>query len=295
MLIRNILHYIKEAFLSIGRNGWMSFASVSVVAVSLFILGTFYLVNLNAEHITAELESQVEIIAEVAEDLTAEEIEQLRVTVIQLPEVEEVRFVSKSEALQRLKERMGEEWVEGYEDEERNPLPHSFEIRTIVPQDVPVVAGKLEKIPGIADVEYGAGVVEKLFRVGSVVRWIGLTFMVGLAVTAMFLIANTIKLTVNTRSKEIMIMKWVGATEWFIRWPFVIEGIILGLIGALIPSLLLYYLYGEAVNWSQTNINFLPLLPSYLVIGELIKLLLLLGTIIGALGSALSVRRFLKV
>lgn len=293
MIIRNFIYFIKEAFCSIARNGWMSFASVSVVAITLLILGSFTLLNLNVEHIANEIKEQVEIIARVDENCGPEEVEKLRVSLIQLAQVEEVRFVSKEEALERLKEQLGE-FMEGYE-QERNPLRDSFEIRTINPEDVPAVAAEIQKIPGIAAVDYGAEVVDKLFRSTNAIQWVGLAFMIGLAGTALALIANTIKLTVNARAKEIMIMKWVGATEWFIRWPFIFEGIILGTIGALIPSLLLIYLYGEAFNWARMNLYFLPLVAPEQVLVDLSKLLLLLGASIGALGSMFSMRRFLKV
>jgi cell division transport system permease protein len=119
--------------------------------------------------------------------------------------------------------------------------------------------------------------------------------MVGLTLTALFLIINTIKLTVNARSSEIMIMKYVGATEWFIRWPFLIEGLLLGSFGAFIPTLILVYLYWQTVSWAQVNIYFPILVPPDVILGQLAKVLLMLGTALGALGSVISMRRFLRV
>ncbi|HAA37726.1 MAG TPA: ABC transporter permease [Firmicutes bacterium] len=294
MLIRNIAYFFKEAMRSIVRNGWMSFASVAVVTVTLLILGSFMLLNINVEQITQEIKDQVEIVVYLDEELAGSEVEQLRVAVIQLPQVEEVRYVSKEQALARLQSQLGE-LVAGYEEEGRNPLRDSFEIRTKIPEDIPAVAQTLQTLPGIARVDYGTDVVEKLFRFTGAVRWVGLAFMGGLAFTALFLIANTIKLTVNARAKEIMIMKWVGATEWFIRWPFVIEGVLLGGIGALLPALALFYLYHEVVAWTKVNLFFLPLVPPQMVLVSITKLLLLIGITIGGLGSLLSMRRFLKV
>jgi cell division transport system permease protein len=294
MGLKTLVYYIKEAFLSIFRNGWMSMASIGVVAVTLFILGSFMLLNINVEHLTDEIKNQVEIIAYVDEELDAEEVDELRVSVIQLTHVEEVRFVSKDDALERLKENLGE-MVAGYGEGRRNPLRDSFEIRTFIPEDIPQVAAMLRSMPGIAKVDYGTDIVEKLFLFTGVLKWVGLVFMGGLALTAAFLIANTIKLTVNARSNEIMIMKYVGATEWFIRWPFVIEGILLGCIGALIPRFVLSYLYGLTVSWAQLNLIFLPLVRPEHVLGEMGTLLLSIGIVIGCLGSLMSMRRFLKV
>ncbi|MDW7651605.1 MAG: permease-like cell division protein FtsX [Bacillota bacterium] len=294
MLIRNWVYYIKEAFRSIFRNGWMSFASIAVVAVTLFILGSFMLLNINVEQITEDIKGQVEIIAYVDETVAPDEVDAIRIALIQMTQIEEVRFVTREEALDRLKEELGE-LVDGYEEDGRNPLRDSFEIRTIIPEDIPAVATELEKMPGIAKVVYGEEIVGKLFQFTGVVQWVGLAFMAGLALTAMFLIANTIRLTVNARSKEIKIMKYVGATEWFIRWPFLIEGVFLGFFGALIPTLMLMYIYGEAVGWTSLNMYFLPLVAPEVVLDEMAKLLLLLGTAIGGFGSLISIRRFLRV
>ncbi|MBT9168030.1 MAG: Cell division protein FtsX [Syntrophomonadaceae bacterium] len=294
MLIRNWLYFIKEAFSSVYRNGWMSLASIGVVAVTLFILGSFILLNINVEYISEDIKQQVEIVAFVDESLASDELDSLRVSLIQMGKVEEVRFVSREDALERLKEQLGP-LVEGFEGSERNPLRDSFEIRAIVPEDIPAVAEEVTELPGIARVDYGRGVVEQLFSITGVVSWIGIAFIIGLALMAMFLIANTIKLTVNARAKEIMIMKYVGATEWFVRWPFLIEGILLGFLGALLPTVFLMFIYSKAVAWTNLNLHFLPLVSPGAVIMELAKLLLVLGAVVGGSGSLVSMRRFLKV
>lgn len=293
-MLRSWGYCLPEAFRSIVRNSWMSFASVGAVAVTLFILGSFMLLNVNVEYLTNQIKDQVEIIAYVDEALSGAEVDRLRVSLIQMDRVEEVRFVSRQEALQRLKEDLGEEMVAGFEADGRNPLRDSFEIRAIIPEDIPQVAAELEAMPGIARIDYGTAVVEKLFRFAGAVRWVGLFFMGGLALTALFLIANTIKLTVAARSTEIMIMKFVGATEWFVRWPFLIEGLALGSFGALLPTLALIYLYGQTVAVAQVHLNFLPLVPPQEIVWQLSRILLLLGTAIGGAGSLLSMRRFLK-
>lgn len=293
-MLRSWGYCLPEAFRSIVRNSWMSFASVGAVAVTLFILGSFMLLNVNVEYLTNQIKDQVEIIAYVDEALSGAEVDRLRVSLIQMDRVEEVRFVSRQEALQLLKEDLGEEMVAGFEADGRNPLRDSFEIRAIIPEDIPQVAAELEAMPGIARIDYGTAVVEKLFRFAGAVRWVGLFFMGGLALTALFLIANTIKLTVAARSTEIMIMKFVGATEWFVRWPFLIEGLALGSFGALLPTLALIYLYGQTVAVAQVHLNFLPLVPPQEIVWQLSRILLLLGTAIGGAGSLLSMRRFLK-
>ncbi len=296
MHIRSLFYFIGEALKSIARNGWMSVASIAVVAITLLILGSFMVLNYNVTLITEDVKEQVQIVLYVDEEASGEDRLKLQQKLVGHPQMEEVRFVSRDEALERLKRQLGDRsyLVEGYEGED-NPLRDSYELRTKIPEDIAIVAGEIKEYPGVDYVDYGSGVVEPLFQFTGVVRWIGLIFMAGLAVTAVFLIAHTIRLTVYIRRKEIMIMKYVGATDWFIRWPFLFEGLVLGFIGAVIPIIIIYYGYNTAVAWAQTNIYFVSLVSPEDIIEEMVKVLLPLGVILGVLGSSISVRRFLKV
>jgi cell division transport system permease protein len=284
-----------EAFRSLYRNRWMSIASVGVVVVTLLMLGTFMMISLNITHITDVVKSQVEIVVYVDENAAPDQQSQLQARLTAHSELSEVRFVSREEALQRLQGQLGD-LLEGYEVDEENPLRDSYEIRTVVPESVTEIAQELEGYPAVASVYYGQGVVENLFNVTRALQLVALGLMVLLAVTAVFLIAHTIKLTVYIRSREIMIMKYVGATNWFIRWPFVLEGLTLGLLGALLPLIILFYLYQLSVDWVvANNLLFLSLLPVSAIMFELAKYLVPLGTGLGILGSSFSMGRFLKV
>ncbi len=297
MHIRSLLYFFGEALKSILRNGWMSLASIAVVAITLLILGSFMVLNRNVNEITRHIKEDVQIVLYVQEEATAAVQMELQQQLIAHPEMQEVRFVSKSEAMERLMDRLGDRahLVEYHMNEESNPLRNSYELRTRIPEDIPQVAREIERYPGVDYVDYGSGVVEPLFQFTGVVRWVGLLFMGGLAVTAVFLISHTIRLTVYIRRKEIMIMKYVGATEWFIRWPFIFEGLILGFVGALIPIFIIQYSYQTSVLWMQENIYFISMLPPEAVMQELVTLLIPLGMILGVVGSGISVRRFLKV
>jgi len=284
-----------EAFKSLYRNRWMSIASVGVVVVTLLMLGTFMMVSLNLAHITATVKGQVEIVVYVDEKATPEQQKQLQTMLEARTDLAEIRFVSREEALERLQPELGD-FLEGYDIEAENPLRDSYELRAIVPESVINIAKELEGYPAVGDVFYGQGVVEKLFNVTRGLQIVALSLMVLLSITAVFLIAHTIKLTVYIRSKEIMIMKYVGATNWFIRWPFILEGLTLGLLGAILPLFALYYIYGLAASWvTAQNIMFLSLLPVSVMMFELVKYLVPLGTGLGILGSSLSMGRFLKV
>ncbi len=295
MRYKGLLYAWGEALRSLYRNKWMTIASIGVVVVTLLMLGGFMLVNLNLNHITENVKEQVEIVLYVEDTATLAERNELREKLVAHSSLAEVRFVSRDEALQRLKKQMGD-IVEGYETAEENPLPDSFELRTHHPESVGAVAEELARYPAVAKVDYGKATVDRLFTATRAVQLVGLFLMVGLAITAIFLIAHTIKLTVFIRRREIMIMKYVGATNWFIRWPFVLEGLIIGLLGAVLPLAGLYYIYRASLEWvAANNLMFLTLLPASPIMGELSKYLIPLGTGLGILGSAFSMDRYLRV
>ena len=295
MRYNGLLYAWGEALRSLYRNKWMTIASIGVVVVTLLMLGGFMLVNLNLNHITENVKGQVEIVLYVEDTATLAERNELREKLVAHSSLAEVRFVSRDEALQRLKKQMGD-IVEGYETAEENPLPDSFELRTHHPESVGAVAEELARYPAVAKVDYGKATVDRLFTATRAVQLVGLFLMVGLAITAIFLIAHTIKLTVFIRRREIMIMKYVGATNWFIRWPFVLEGLIIGLLGAVLPLAGLYYIYLASLEWvAANNLMFLTLLPASPIMGELSKYLIPLGTGLGILGSAFSMDRYLRV
>lgn len=297
MKIKTWFYFLGEAFKSIYRNGWMSIASVGVVIVTLFLLGSFMILNYNMNFLSEDIKSQIEIVAFVGEDVESSQLDQLEKRISSMPQAEEVDLVSREDALVRLKEQLGEQGhlLEGYEDVESNPLRDSFEIRSRESEEVSALAQEIDSLPGIVKVDYGSEVVDKLFTVTRVINWVGLGFMFALGASAMFLIANTIKLAVYSRRQEIMIMKSVGATDWFIRWPFIIEGLVLGVIGSLVPLAGLYASYQYVVDWVYSNIPFLPLIPPSMVMEDIVKILIVLGVGLGILGSSFSIRRFLKV
>ncbi|SES80560.1 permease-like cell division protein FtsX [Anaerobranca gottschalkii] len=299
MIFRNALYFTKEAVLGVSKNRWMTIASAGVTFATLLVLGIFIIFNSNLQVMIDELKSQVEIVAYL--DLEAEEqhIDLVRDELLTIRGIKEIRYVSKEEALQRLREILGE-----YEDitagfDERNPLPASFEIALEDPEQVGDIAQRIENIPFVDNVQYGQEVVEKLFTALNLIQWIGFSFMTIMFIMAVFLISNTIKLTVYARRKEITIMKFVGATDWFIRWPFIIEGLLLGAIGTGISLLILYYGYNYALETVYNNIPesmiTIPLLTLDQIFPILVRYLTVLGLGLGALGSGISLRRFLKV
>lgn len=305
MRIRTIIRHFREGFRSIWRNGWMSFASISAISISLFILGVFMVLAMNINQLTKDIENEVEIRVYLDVGVERSMVPELQNKIGSLEGVKRIEFVSKEDGLEFLKERLGEEGralLEGQEGD-NNPLPDSFTVEVYDPRTIDVVASRIlalnegQEHPLIWELNYGADTVKTLFRVTDIVRNVGLILVAGLALMSMFLIANTIKITIVARRREIAIMKLVGATNGFIRWPFFIEGALLGIIGSAIPAVILTVLYGQLVSATQVELGLLQiaLLPLEDVTTILFGLLLGIGFVIGVWGSTLSVRKFLKV
>ena len=294
MRIKNIQYYFREAIQSIVRNSWISVASVGVVAVSLLILGSSLLLVLNANHIAANLESSVEISLFLKEQVTKDEVADLEDEIAGLPEVTEVVFVSKQQALEEMRDNFGEKSDILAGLEEKNPLPDALRIRTYNVEQVAPLAAALENYDEVDQVRYGQGVVEKLLALSKWVRTAGLVTMVLLGIAAVFLIATTIRLSVYSRRKEIGIMKILGATNWFVQFPFVLEGMILGLIGSLLAVIVIYFGYISLIDNIQLSLPFMQLVTDRSLIKPLMQGLLLVGLAIGAAGSMISMRKFIK-
>lgn len=298
MKFRTIVRHFREAFRNIWRNGWMTFASISTVSVTLMILGAFVLLALNVEHITGSVEKTVEIRLFLKMDTTDEQIKSIENEIRSMPEVAEVTFIPWEQGLEELKKGFGQDADLFAGLEKEKVLPDAFVVKTRIPQETGKVAELIAKIPQVEKVRYARDVVEKLFKITDTIRNIGIILILGLGFTAMFLIANTIKLTILSRSREIEIMKLVGATNGFIRWPFFVEGALLGLAGSTIPLFLLLggyqYLY-QTSNQQIALTLFVPLLPLSEVWQDITLLLLGLGILIGIWGSVTSIRRFLRV
>jgi cell division transport system permease protein len=297
MKLRTLGRHVREGTKNLGRNGWMTFASISAVAVMLLVVGVFLLLIMNVNNVASSIEDDVEI--KVYIELTASQEEQdvLLAEMEKLPHIDSITYVDKEEGLNQLIDSLNEggEVFESIRDE--NPLNDSFVVRASSPQLTARVADTIEPLENVERVNYGKDYIERLFTITDFVRTIGLVLVIGMMFTAMFLIANTIKLTIVARKREIQIMKLVGATNGFIRWPFFIEGVLLGVLGALIPILLIGFGYSYLVTnyGSKIEIMFFSLLPSFPYLWQIAGLLVGIGAFIGVWGSMMSVRKFLKV
>lgn len=295
MKIRNTEYFIRETLSSLRHNSLMSVASISTVALSLLILGLFLTMVLNMNNMASVLESQVQISVYLQDSLGDHDMREVGTRITALPGVTQVTFVGKEEALTRFKQRLGDKQSILSALGDTNPLPNSFEVKVDKPERVKAVADAVNQIKGVETAKFGQDVVEHLFALTKMMRIFGATLILFLALAALFIISNTIRITVFARRREIGIMKYVGATDSFIRWPFLIEGMILGFIGALIAVVLLTKTYSMFTERIYETLTFLPLIPQYPFLLHISILLLIIGTAIGALGSTISLKRFMKV
>ncbi|MBM7552053.1 permease-like cell division protein FtsX [Thalassobacillus pellis] len=297
MKLKTFGRHGREGVKNLARNGWMSFASISAVTVTLLLVGVFAALLFNLNEIGTQIEEDVEIKVFIERTADEEAKETLRNELEGISKVASVEYQSKEEGLQQLIESLGDEGQVFASLKDENPLNDAYVVKTADPEDTLSVAKSIENFKSVADVEYAKQTVERLFNVMNVMRNIGIGLIIGLLFTAMFLIANTIKITIVARRREIEIMKLVGATNWFIRWPFLFEGIMIGILGAAIPIAFVIfgydYIYTEIVTRYPTL--FIDLLPVYPFVLQVAGLLALMGIVIGLWGSMTSIRKFLKV
>ena len=295
MKLRTSEYFIQETLRSLRRNNWMSFASVGTVAVSLFVLGVFLLLVLNMNRLASSLESQVQISVYLADGLSESARKDIASDIEALQGIEEIRYVPKEEAKERLAKRLGDQKYLLDALGEKNPLPDSFEVVLKSPALVETAAAAITRMDGVEQAKYGQDVIEHLFAITRLIRIFGLALMVLLAGATLFIISNTIRLTVFARRKEVAIMKYVGATDWFIRWPFLLEGMVLGFVGGVLAAIALQSFYAAMAAKIYETLAFFPLLPQYPYMYYVSAAILLFGMGIGALGSTISLKRFLKV
>ncbi|PSL28364.1 cell division transport system permease protein [Planomicrobium soli] len=294
MKARTLTRHFRESLKSLGRNSWMTFASVSAVTVTLLLVGVFVLIMMNLNKVADDLENDVEIKTFVSLEADDARIEEIQKTIQSMPGVESVTFSTKEQELTDLVLDFGDELSLF---QQSNPLFDVFYIKASEPQKTQEVATEIAKIENIEDVKYGEGKIEKLFNVLNTGRNVGLVLILALLFTAMFLISNTIRITIVARRHEIEIMKLVGATNWFVRIPFILEGMWLGLLGSIIPIALVSTLYYKVTDFAKPKLSgeMIQLLDLTPFIYQVSVLILVMGVFIGIWGSFMSIRKFLRV
>src|SRR4051812_12138015 len=297
MKIRTVGRHARESIKSIKRNGWMTFASVGAVTVTLILVGVFFAIMMNLNRVAQTIEEDVEIRVHIDVAANAQDQQTLKNQIQSIPEVKSIKFSPKTKELDNLVKSLGEDGKAFKLFEQDNPLNDVFIVKTKNPSDTMKVAKLIEKDNFVAKVKYGQGKVEKLFKFINAARNVGIVLVIGLFFTAIFLISNTIKITIIARRREIKIMRLVGATNNFIRWPFFLEGLWLGIIGSILPIVLISIAYYRAYDYIGPKLSgtFIKILPFNPFMYQVSGILILMGALIGVWGSVMSVRKFLKV
>ena len=299
MKLRTIKYYISEAFRSIIVNRLMSVASIFTVASCIFIVSVFFILGTHVSFFVQQLGDSLGLAVFIEEGLSPSEVALLERRVREIPHITSVRYVSADEGFREFKQRMGENAaiLEGLEENHR--FRASFEIEVADVQYHEQVDRALENLVpyGVARVRNDSDVARILSTLTDVVRFVSVLLILILGIVAIVIIANTINITVNARRTEINIMKYVGATDWFIRWPFIIEGVIIGLVGGLLPIILTWFTHDGVISTLNDipELGFIAFVPRNQIFSQLVPFVLLLGTVIGLVGSGVSVRRHLKV
>lgn len=295
-MFRRFFYTLKQAFLQVFRNRAMTMASVFAITAMLLILGLFFVIVININTAATMIKQDYDSIEVFLLDSTQKEEADAMIAELQLENgVEDVTYRSKDEAMVEMKARWGDS---GYllDSIADNPLPNSIVIKINSLEAANDVAAKAASMEGIEDVKYYKETVDKLMSATRFVQLAAIVIMVFLIIVSVVVVSNTIKLTVFNRSREISIMKYVGATNWFIRGPFLAEGIIIGLISAAVSvgiSAAVYEKIVETIGQNVFAVLSTPMVPVDFLIENLIWIFAALGVSIGACGSIISMRKFL--
>ncbi|NLL07248.1 MAG: ABC transporter permease [Clostridiaceae bacterium] len=294
MKLRTTKYIVKEGFINTYRNLLMSLASVGVVTASMIILGVFLVIALNLSYNTQKLKEQPQIQVFCEPELDDEQIRTIEKSIKNDSRVKKYTYVSKQEALKKAKEMLGDDQdvVEGLGDDF---MPVSFIVELNNLKESQNVVSAFKSIQGVGNVRYSQERIDFILNIATWVQVGNLALIIILLAVAMFIISNTIKLTVFARRKEINIMKYIGATDWFIRWPFIVEGVIIGLAGAAIGFVAISIVYGILWGKVAEGVNIFSLVSLGEIQFNVTYTFVLVGIGIGAIGSTISIRKYLQV
>lgn len=287
-------YFLGETFASLRRNLLMTLAAISTVAVSLFLLGGVLVFSEIMRKTVRSWEEEIDIEVFLRDDITPEQSKELQRAITSMPEVLAVKYISKDDALNEFKD-IHSESPAMWEGIDKDALPAAYRVDLKNPKRAEDVSARLEGLPGTDEVQFGGDEVKSLLSLTSLIRRGAFAFSAVILGAAVLLIANTIRLAVYARRKEIAIMKLVGATNWFVRVPFLFEGMAEGALGAVLAGVIIIAAKLLFMDGAQANVPFLPLTVGFDVLLKILAGLVGMGMAVGALGSGLALRRFLEV
>ncbi|MBR6014462.1 MAG: permease-like cell division protein FtsX [Firmicutes bacterium] len=296
-MLGSLGYSIKQAAVQIFRNRTMSFASLFSITAMMLILGLFFvlIVNVGVAMETAKMGYDT-VSVYLADDVTYTSANQMADELRAMPEVSEATYLDKDTALAQWKVQYWGENAYLLDSLPENPLPNSVEVKLKDLSGADAVVAKVKTFQGIEDIKYYQETVEKLVKITDSLKLAMLIIMLFLVIVSIIVVSNTIKLTVFARQKEIEIMKYVGATNWFIRGPFLVEGIFIGIIAAGISVGITALIYEKLMGLLGTDMSLMigsPMVSAGFLVANLVWVFLALGISIGACGSIISMRRFL--
>lgn len=291
---------IRDAFKSVIRNFSLSLASISCITITLIIVAIAIIASFNVQNFTKEIEKDLTIVIFLNNDATAEDAELVEQQLRKIPNVEKksITFASK----QKVKEDMQKEsevfnTVLDEWDDSESPLKDTFQVKVKNVENISATARKIEKINKVNTVRYGEGMVDKMITAFSSIEKVTYGIVIALIIVTVFLIINTIKLTISARRREIGIMRLVGASNFTIKTPFIIEGMILGLLGSIVPVIFTTYGYLAFYNHFDGYLftQLVQLIKPEPFIYSAAGIVIIIGILVGMVGSAGAVRKYLKV
>lgn len=296
MKINSMKYFFIDAFKSLKRNRTLSIAAIITVLITFFIFGTFALLGLNFSRAVEDVASKIEIKVYLKDDIKLVDQREIEIKLSEQEGVEEVIYETKEEAFLNFKESFKDNpgLIQGY-DLEKNPLQNSYIVKLEAPEYANSIEAAVKDMAGVDDITNAREMIESISSFVNAVRVIGMVLFVVFIGVSIFLITNTTKITVFSRRREIGIMKYVGATDWFIRWPFIIEGIVIGLIGSILSVFLLFFAYKGVYNYIVSSVFIANIISPSFILGPLGLGFILGGAVIGSVGSAFALRKFLDV
>jgi len=296
MKINTITYFIKDAFTSLKRNRTISIASVITVLITFFVLGIFMLVATNINKGITNVQNKVELKIFLKDDIKLIDQREIEIKLREIEGVKDIVYQSKEEEYKNFQATTNdnEGLLKGY-TLQNNPFSASFTVKLESPEYTSIVSEAIKDFEGIETIGNQQELVDKIIGIVNGVKVVGLGLFVILIGVSIFLIMNTTKLTVFSRRREVGIMKFVGATDWFIRWPFVIEGMVIGLIGATLACGALFLAYNGLVKWIASQLVFISLIPTTYILTTLSWQFMAGGIVVGGVASVIALRKFLVV
>ena len=290
----NMGYHLKEGFHSIFTHGLMSFAAVCMIVACLIIMGSFSLVAVNLDNTLGDLEAENEFTAYVEEGMAEADAQALQTELEQIPNVSSVTFVNGEQALEDYRQRyVDSENAALFED----LLQHRFRIHVVDIESLSQTVAAVAEVDGISETQAALDIAQGFITIRNMAGAVAWILILLLLIISLFIIANTIKLATFHRREEIAIMKMCGATNWFVRWPFIFEGMILGFVGAIVAFFLQWGIYSLMVTAISEygGLQLIAVVPFQTLALRVAAIFAAAGLLIGAGGSLLAIRKFLQV